>query len=92
MLFSCTPKILEESKPNKGDQLWTLEFDGSCANAGSGVGVVLISLDGEMTCSSYKLDFKNTNNIAEYESLLLGIVVEKRRESRCLKHKEMQRW
>ena len=50
MLFFGTPDILEESKANKGDQLWTSKFYGSCEYASSSVGVVLISSEGEMTC------------------------------------------
>ena len=34
---------------------------------------------------SYKLDFKTTNNIAEYESLLLGVKVAKEMGIMCLK-------
>lgn len=84
MLFSSTSEILEVAKPNKGDKLWTLEFDGSCANAGSGLRVVLISPDGEMTCFAYELDFKNTNNIAEYEALL-SIMAAKQKGVKMLK-------
>ena len=78
MLFSNTLEILEESQQNKGDQLWTLEFDGSFANVGSSAGVVLISPTGEMICFAYKLDFKNTNNTIEYEALLLDIMTSKK--------------
>ena len=49
MLFFGTLDILEESKSNKGDQLWTSKFYGSSENASSSVGVVLISSKGEMT-------------------------------------------
>ena len=53
MLFFGTPEILEELESNKGDQLWTSKFYGSCANASSSVGVVLISFEGEMTFSFF---------------------------------------
>ena len=65
--------------------MWTLEFDDSCANVGSGVGVVLISASGETTCLAYKLDFKNTNNTTEYEALLLGILAKKQKGVKILK-------
>ncbi len=58
---------------NYKDTLWILKFDGSCSNSGSGAGVVLISPSGEMFPFSFKLDFHNTNNTAEYEALLLGL-------------------
>lgn len=55
--------------------LWTLEFDGSCSSTGSGANIVLVSHDGQFFPSSFKLQFDNTNNTIEYESLLLGMNV-----------------
>lgn len=55
-----------------------MEFDGSCANSSSGVGVVLLSPNGNIFPFSFKINFKNTNNTAEYEALLLGL-----NEARC---------
>ena len=55
------------------DMLWTLEFDGSCSNLGSGAGVVLILPLGQVFPFSFKLDFHNTNNTVEYKALLLGL-------------------
>ena len=48
-------------------------FDGASNQSSAGVGVVLISPTKENIHLSYKLDFKTTNNIAEYEALLLGV-------------------
>ena len=48
-------------------------FDGASIQSSAGAGVVLISPSKENIHLSYKLDFKTTNNIAEYESLLLGV-------------------
>jgi ribonuclease HI len=39
----------------------------------TGAGIVIISPSKETTHLSFKLDFKVTNNIAEYEALLLGL-------------------
>ena len=47
MIFSNIPNISEESKQTKGDQFWTLEFYGSCINAGLGTKVVLNQLVGK---------------------------------------------
>ena len=58
---------------NCEDVLWTLEFDGSYSNLRSGAGVILISPSGDIFPFSFKLDFHNTNNTAEYEALLLGL-------------------
>ena len=48
-------------------------FDGASTQSSAGAGVVLISPSKESIHLSYKLDFKTTNNIAEYEALLLGV-------------------
>lgn len=79
------PDVQEEIEEAKTDQLWTLEFDGSCAKASSGVGIVLMAPNGEITCLAYKLNFKNTNNTAEYEALLLGIEAAKQKGVKLLK-------
>lgn len=87
MLFSDSSDV-QEGKDQidiNDKQIWTLEFDGSCAKAGSSVGVVLVAPNGEITCLAYTLDFKNTNNSAEYEALLLGIEATKQRGVKLLK-------
>ena len=48
-------------------------FDGAITQISVGADVVLISPSKENIHLSYKLDFKTTNNIAEYEALLLGV-------------------
>jgi ribonuclease HI len=40
---------------------------------GSGVAAVLVAPSKFKTCFAVKLDFSCTNNIAEYEALLLGL-------------------
>ncbi|KAH9299611.1 hypothetical protein KI387_031293, partial [Taxus chinensis] len=52
-------------------------FDGRCSSASSGVVVLLISPEGKIHPFSYKIYFENTNNIAEYEAILLGLNMEK---------------
>ena len=60
-------------------------FDGASTQASTGAGVVLISFSKETIHFSYKLDFKTTNNIAEYEALLLGVKVSKEMGIMCMK-------
>ena len=48
-------------------------FDGACTKESAGAGVVFISPSKEKTQLSFKLNFQVTNNIAEYEALLLGL-------------------
>src|SRR5438128_8332753 len=54
---------------------WTMHFDGSFALKGAGAGVVLSSPTGETLKYIVRLDFKATNNMAEYEELLTGLHV-----------------
>ena len=48
-------------------------------------GVVLISPSKENIHLSYKLDFKTTNNITEYEALLLGVKASKEMGIMCMR-------
>ena len=45
----------------------------------------MISLEGEVEPLAFKLEFGNTNNIVEYEALILGIVTAKERGIKILK-------
>jgi ribonuclease HI len=55
------------------DDPWTMFFDGACTKESAGAGIVFISPSKKTSHLSYKLEFKVTNNIAEYEALLLGL-------------------
>ena len=48
-------------------------FDGSVAKVGVGAGVYIISSIRDFKALPYKLTFECTNNVAEYEALLLGL-------------------
>ena len=48
-------------------------FDGSISKKGVGVGVYIISPIRYFKALSYKLTFECTNNVVEYEALLLGL-------------------
>ena len=53
---------------------WSMDFDGAVSKEGAGDGVWLHShrkRDSEN--HSYKLNFHCTNNVAEYEALMLGL-------------------
>jgi ribonuclease HI len=47
--------------------------DGSWGTFGTGASAVLVAPSKARTCYEVKLDFSCTNNIAEYEALLLGL-------------------
>ena len=52
---------------------WKLYFDGAMNNRGAGLGVILIILEGKTIPMAKKLDFKVTNNMAEYETCIYGV-------------------
>jgi ribonuclease HI len=67
-----TPGAHEE-EINKDTEAWTVFCDGSWGTFGAGAAVVLVAPSKVKTCYAAKLDFSCTNNIAEYEALLLGL-------------------
>lgn len=62
---------------------WKMEFDGSCAQGTGGAGIILFNSKEKITLS-YKLDFKCSNNEAEYEALILGMLEALRRGVKVL--------
>ncbi|XP_059654464.1 uncharacterized protein LOC132301206 [Cornus florida] len=50
-------------------------FNGSSTYDGGGAGIVIISPKGRKTTFSFLLDFKCTNNQAEYEALIIGLEI-----------------
>jgi ribonuclease HI len=57
------------------DSIWTLRFDGSSTTTSAGVAIVLHKDDGEAVTKSFKFDFSCSNNAAEYEAYLAGLVI-----------------
>ena len=57
----------------KREGQWIMYFDGPAAKIGAGTGVYIISPIRDFKALSYKLTFECTNNVAEYEALLLGL-------------------
>ena len=76
--------VVPQSAENQ-NLLWNLYFDGASSKEGVGASIVLISLANEIITLSYKLEFDTTNNIAEYEALLLGLRVDKELKIQHLK-------
>jgi hypothetical protein len=68
--------ILENSlfqDEERRDATWGLYFDGGNSSSGSITRVVLISPYKEATLFSFRLEFNCTNDIVEYEALILGL-------------------
>ena len=60
----------EESPEEDG---WKIYFDRASNALGHGVGTVLISPEGNHCLFSAKLSFDCTNNVAEYETCVMGL-------------------
>ena len=57
---------------------WEVYVDGASNQKGSGVGLVLISPEKVIVEKSLRLGFSATNNKAEYEALMMGMVMVQR--------------
>ena len=68
-----TDKRLVGTVSQQGPTCWKVYVDGTTNQRGSGVGLVLISLEGITIEKSLRLGFLAMNNEAEYETLLEGM-------------------
>lgn len=72
--FLQHPKMDPKKEVSPQNQLWTLKFDGSKSKQGSGSRVELTNSKGETYFVSYRLQFRCTNNVADYEALARGLM------------------
>jgi hypothetical protein len=63
----------QEEEASKDAEAWTVFCDGSWGTFRAGAAAVLVAPSKVRTCYAIKLDFSCTNNIVEYEALLLGL-------------------
>ena len=52
---------------------WVIYVDGSSTKKNGGAGILLITPNGKELSSSLRLEFKTTNNEAEYEAVIVGL-------------------
>jgi ribonuclease HI len=71
-LFAVDPTFKREPCQNPNGT-WTLEFDGAHSSFSSGAGIVLTPPSRETFYFSYRLEYDCTNNVVEYEALLIGL-------------------
>ncbi|GKU93117.1 hypothetical protein SLEP1_g6745 [Rubroshorea leprosula] len=69
-IVECTP-CPSTSNPESNE--WTLYVDGASSSRGSGAGALLIGPEGYRSVHALKFNFDATNNVVEYEALLLGL-------------------
>jgi hypothetical protein len=67
------PTPAESRAPVFTEPHWTLFFDGSARQQGGGAGVVLINPNEDQVKYMVHLEFKATNNMAEYEALIFSL-------------------
>jgi ribonuclease HI len=77
-------KFKDEKSSNKA---WKMNFDGAHSRSGKGVGIFFKSPTGKTYNFSFRLEFDATNNVAEYEALLLGLEIAKGYGYQDSKHK-----
>jgi ribonuclease HI len=67
------PTPVEPRGPSFTEPHWTLYFDGSARQQVGGARVILIDPSGDQVKYMVRLEFKATNNMAEYEALIFGL-------------------
>ncbi|XP_042437207.1 uncharacterized protein LOC122023191 [Zingiber officinale] len=65
--------FLTEIHQTNSEETWKIYVDGSANHQESGVGVLMISSQGDILQLAVRLNFRATNNEAEYEALLAGL-------------------
>lgn len=58
---------------NSPTNTWKIYVDGPSQSEGSGVGIVIFSLEGIIVEHALHLEFLATNNETEYEALIIGL-------------------
>jgi len=78
-------ELSSERVQNPGDDFrWVLSGDGSSNQLGSGAGVILEGPNGVLIEQSLRFAFKASNNQAEYEALIAGILLAKEMGAKVL--------
>jgi ribonuclease HI len=62
-----------EIEEPKIERDWVVYVDGSSTKKNGGAGIVLVTPEGEELNGSFRLEFKTTNNEAEYEAVIAGL-------------------
>ncbi|XP_043816085.1 uncharacterized protein LOC122724620 [Manihot esculenta] len=70
------PKIMKErSIEPRQDFTWKMYVDGASGAGGSGAGIILKGPEGFKICYALRLEFNASNNVAEYEALINGMLI-----------------
>ncbi|XP_076912542.1 uncharacterized protein LOC143570906 [Bidens hawaiensis] len=66
-------KEIETPVDQKKDEIWTMFTDGASNDEGAGAGLKITNPEGQHFTYALRLEFKSTNNEAEYEALVAGL-------------------
>jgi len=69
--------LLADAHQEEADFRWVLSIDGSSNQQGSGAGVILEGPNGLLIEQALRFAFKASNNQAEYEALIVGMLLAK---------------
>jgi ribonuclease HI len=64
---------MPEIEEPKIEREWVVYVDGSSTKKNGGAGIVLVTSEGEELNGSFRLEFKTTNNEAEYKAVVTGL-------------------
>jgi hypothetical protein len=84
ILYNSIVTLEDKFQDDEVDKVWYMNFDGDFSRIGKGVGIILQAPNGKILKFSYRLEFEETNNVAEYEAFLLGLELCKDRCIKCL--------
>ena len=73
ILSNFMAPIKENIKNEKIDEVWKMYFNGAYSKSGKGAGIVSISPSDNVYNFVFRLEFEASNNVAEYQELLLGL-------------------
>ena len=73
MDFIAEFTLPEDDNPTNETEQWTIQTDGSSTQKRGGVGIIIVTPNGEMLRYEVQLKFLATNNEAEYEGILMGL-------------------
>ena len=66
-------ELTEATQPTTDLPIWRLSVDGATNTQGSGVGLILTSLEGIDIEYALRFGFRASNNEAEYEAIINGL-------------------
>ena len=69
--------VREKAKNEEVDELWRMSFDGAFSKSGKWARIVLTSPSNKKFNFAYRLEVDASNNVVEYEALLLGLEIAK---------------